>query len=92
MLLPMLSSADELVEINGIWYNLIQKAKAAEVTKGRTEYVGEIVIPESVEYENVTYSVTSIENYAFSDCKELTFVYIPNSVISIGDGAFSGCI
>ena len=32
MLLPMLASADA-VEIDGIWYNLVPKAKEAEVTK-----------------------------------------------------------
>ena len=36
-------------------------------------------------------SVTSIGEYAFSDCAGLTAVTIPDSVTSIGDFAFSGC-
>ena len=36
-------------------------------------------------------SVTSIGNYAFSECTGLTSVTIPNSVTSIGEYAFSGC-
>ena len=36
-------------------------------------------------------SVTSIRDYAFSDCSSLSEVKIPSSVTSIGSGAFSGC-
>ena len=36
-------------------------------------------------------SVTTIEDYAFSNCKGLTRVTIGNSVTTISSGAFSGC-
>ena len=52
---------------------------------------GDVVIPSSVEHNNVTYSVTSIGEYAFKNCSGLTSVTIPNSVTSIGERAFYGC-
>jgi len=90
MLLPMMASADA-VEIGGIWYNLVPKAKEAEVTKNPNKYSGDVVIPPSVTYNGQPYSVTSIGGSAFSGCSGLTSVIIPNSVKSIGDYAFYGC-
>ena len=87
--LPMLA---EKFEIDGINYELVAKAKQAIViAKSSGEYSGEIVIPESVEHEGATYSVTSIGEDAFYYCKGLTSVTIPNSVTSIGNQAFYRC-
>ena len=48
-------------------------------------------IPETVTYNETTYSVTSIEEWAFYNCSSLTSVTIANSVISIGNNAFYNC-
>jgi hypothetical protein len=48
-------------------------------------------IPETVTYNETTYSVTSIEEWAFSYCSSLTSVTLPNSVASIGNDAFYKC-
>ena len=87
--LPMLSVE---VEIDGINYELVVKAKQATViAKTSGKYSGEVVIPESVEHEGTAYSVTSIGDYAFCNCSGLTSVTIGNGVTSIGEFAFYGC-
>ena len=91
MLLPILASA-EIVEIDGIWYDLNPEAKEAEVTKNPNYYSGDIVIPESVTYSGDEYSVTSIGGYAFIGCTGLKSITISNSVVQIGDGVFLHCL
>ena len=78
-------------QINGLYYNFISKAKIAEVISGSVKYSGNIVIPQTVEYEGNVYTVTSIGSSAFSGCTGLISVEIPLSVTSLGNSVFSGC-
>ena len=55
------------------------------------EYWGNVVIPESVTYNEKNYPVTSIGSYAFLDCSGLTSIIIPSSVTSIAYYAFGNC-
>ena len=77
--------------IDGINYSLDSSSKTASVTSLTEKYSGDIVLPETVEYNGVTYSVTSIGSSAFSCCSGLTSVVIGNSVTSIGNYAFESC-
>ena len=52
---------------------------------------GRVTIPETVEIDGKTYTVTEISADAFKDNKELTEVTIPGTVTKISDGAFAGC-
>ena len=82
------------VEIDGIYYNLVEEAKTAEVTyktSSEASYSGNIVIPSSVMFNGVEYSVTNIGRKAFYKCTDLTSINIGNSVTSIGVDAFGGC-
>ena len=78
------------VEVDEIYYELNTTNHTATVTKGGS-YSGDIVIPESITYKNRPFNVTSIGDYAFSSCKGLTSITIPNSVTGIGRWAFSEC-
>ena len=78
------------VTVDGIVYDVVTKAKAATLKDGKS-CRGKVVIPETINYNGVDYSVTSIGSYAFSGCSGLTSVTIPNNVTSIGDNAFYYC-
>ena len=92
MLVPMLSWAQDPVQIDDIWYNINQEAKEAEVTKSSgTKYSGDITIPASVVYNGTICSVTSIGAQAFYNCSGLTSIDISNSVTSIGNFVFERC-
>ena len=77
------------IEIGGIWYNL--QDSQAEVTSGDTRYSYTVVIPSSVVYDGMEFSVTSIGAAAFKGCSGLAAVVIPASVKTIGANAFAGC-
>ena len=47
-----------------------------------------ISIPSKVTYNGTTYIVTSIASYAFAFCNNLRTVVIPETITSIGSGAF----
>lgn len=83
-------------ELNGIYYNVISKTDlTCAVTYenyGCSTYSGNVVIPASVTFKNKTLSVVRIDDEAFCVCTDLTNVTIPNSVTSIGEGAFANCI
>ena len=86
-------------EVDGIYYNITSaEDKTVEVTFSGDyysavdyEYSGSVTIPETVNYNDNTYSVTSIGDEAFDDCTSLTSVVIGNSVTSIGHWAFESC-
>ena len=89
-----LSAQAHDAEVDGIFYNLDAANKTATVTfKGDdpysyNEYSGDVVIPETVTYNGITYSVTSLGDHCFQGCSSLTSITIPNSVKSFGQFCF----
>ncbi len=96
---------------NGLNYNIVSADdKTVETTysgseeRDLTTYTGDIVIPETVEFEGETYTVTGIGAFSFYSCTDITgttnreghetiiSVEIPETVTSIGKNAFMGCL
>ena len=80
-------------EVDGIFYSIKDANVVSVIANEEIEayYAGNVVIPDSVTYEEDTYVVTSIANSAFENCYDLTSIAIPNTVESIGEQAFQGC-
>ena len=79
------------IDIDGIYYSLNPETHEAEVIKHPKGYKDDVDIPSTVVFDGEEYPVTSIAGFAFSDCKDLTSVTIPEGVTSIGNLAFYGC-
>lgn len=63
----------------------------SDQTSGKYAGLTEIVIPDSVMYNEKTYSVTGINSSAFSGCSSVNSITIPTSVTTIGEYAFKNC-
>lgn len=77
-------------EVGGFKY-VVNDKDAKTVSVIANNYSGIVKIPETTEYEGVTYSVTGIGKDAFSGCTSLTYVLLNNGLETIGANAFSGC-
>lgn len=56
-----------------------------------SEEVTQLLRGSPIKKLSLTDKVTTIGDNAFRECKELTYVTIPNNVTSIGESAFNGC-
>lgn len=93
-------------EETGEYLNEVQVSCAGELllSMWQASYSGDVVIPETVTYEGVTYTVTGvwgdcnthgwqgpIYGGAFYNCTELTSIVLPSSIKWISGYAFTGC-
>ena len=94
----------ESVQIGDLYYNLNTTDRTAEVTYENTTSTnysslpGDVVIPATVKYRNIDFSVISITNQAFANCKVIQSISIPATVNTIGSATegksykpFYGC-
>lgn len=83
--------------VGDIYYSFDAASKTAKVESkayGIMEfYSGDVVVPATVDYNGVTYTVTGVGQYAFSDYDEdLTSVTLPNTIISLDSYSFDGTV
>ena len=79
------------IEVNGIYYQLDSVNHTATIVKDTIDgyqSLTEVIIPETITSEDVTYTVTAIGDDAFAGCTALTTVELPNTLEVIGYRAF----
>ena len=64
-------------------------SREATLIEGEEQYKGVAMIPSTVNYEGIEYSVTEIGDDAFHGCAELTSATLPTSIKKIGSHAFA---
>jgi hypothetical protein len=77
--------------VDGIYY-VVTDQNCVSVTRkdsnGHT-YSGEVIIPETVTYDGVTYTVTRIGANAFTQCPDLTSLTLPATIVTLYYGFYN---
>jgi len=76
--------------VDNLNYKITSLEPATVEVARNFDCTGDIVIPSTVTYNEIEFEVTAIGVQAFYFCR-ITSIAIPESVTSIGDGAFSDC-
>ncbi len=88
---PAVESYDCDYKVGGIYYDQTGDNTLAVTCRDKSynSYSGDVVIPEKVSFNGLSFTVTSIADNAFRDCEGLRSVHIPASVTKVGTRAFS---
>ena len=82
-------------EVGGLFYKTAEgySMDFVEVTgnPGGGKYSGDVVVPGTVEYDGITYTVKGVGNWAFEGCGDLRKVTISEGIYKIGAYAFCYC-
>ena len=84
-----IKAQETVFSVGNLYYRIIMPNEVEVVLNpdGCTYYRGDIVVPDSVQYNGVYYKVTSLGNYAFNSSR-LNTLSLPNGIRSIGEYCF----
>lgn len=110
MLMPIMASAYDF-EVDGICYTItsigdltVEVANSSNTETKSSNYEGDIIIPSSIVYNNVTFSVTGVGMAAFGyyekrpgsesfgGTDKITSVSLPSTIKYLGTYSFIGCM
>jgi len=109
MLLTFIQASAYDFEVDGIYYKITSMSNLEVGVTHKYDsdrlnyddnksYSGSVVIPEQVNYNNRTFTVTSVLSYAMgtrdyyhNTGSDVTMVTMPNTITEIGDYAFARC-
>ena len=90
-LLTLQAGAAQFVTLpNGLKLQL-HSGNTSSVVRNAAPYSGDVVIPPTFSYNNVTYQVTAVYEEAFMNCSQLTSVTFPETLTKIGLRSFKNC-
>ncbi|TVZ56290.1 putative secreted protein (Por secretion system target) [Lutibacter sp. Hel_I_33_5] len=78
-------------KLNGVLYTVTDTSKNHVSIASTSCFTGDLTLQSPFDYDGVTYTITKINDFAFSNCNVLTSIEIPDSVTSIGSYSFYNC-
>lgn len=85
--------ANVLPSGDSIYCKVVLVARSVSVSfQGSSVHpVGSLVLPAEVEYDGLRYDVTALDDSALYNCRDLSTVTLPPTLLLIGSDAFCGC-
>ena len=74
-----------------VYYTFNEDGTTVSVTSGQGKYEASVIVPNRIMSNGKYYNVTSVENFAFFNCRKLTSVSLHNSISYLGRFAFADC-
>ena len=71
------------------WSYTTNNGTSAQLSGCGDKYIEKVEVPSQVTYAGKSYTVTSIGDSVFRNCRDLAWIAIPDKVTSIGDGSFA---